>query len=117
MSRSIKPSSGRLRSSILGSIRVPSETKNSATNASRSGTSWVCASWRSCKPLIESPARKAPSATENPTACASAAVPRQTAIATNRKSSELQVNLTRRRRRGITLIARKTSGIRSSNAL
>jgi hypothetical protein len=36
--------------------------------------------------------------------------PRQSAIATSSKSSGLHVNFTRRRSRGITLIARKTSG-------
>src|ERR1700733_2278591 len=65
---------------------------------------------------MDKPARNAPSATENPTYCASAAVPRQTAIATNRKSSGLQMDFTFRRRRGMTLSARKTKGTRSSTA-
>src|ERR1700757_60160 len=66
---------------------------------------------------MDTPARNAPSATENPAACASAAVPRQIAIATSKSSSELHVILTRRNRGGITLIAAKTSGISKSRAL
>lgn len=57
------------------------------------------------KLLIDTPARNAPSATENPTACASAAIPRHMAIATSRRSSELQVFFTRRRKGGITFMA------------
>src|SRR5437588_475738 len=64
-----------------------------------------------------SPARKAPSATDSPTACVRAPVPSPTARTTSRNSSSLCVRATRRIRAGTTRAARNSAGTSTSAAL
>src|SRR5216117_1856763 len=64
-----------------------------------------------------SPARKAPSATDRPTAWVRAPVPRPTARTTSRNSSSLCVRATRRMSAGTTRAARNNAGTSTSAAL
>ena len=61
---------------------------------------------------MRSPARKAPRATDSPMACVAAAVPRPTARAKSRKSSELRVWAARVMSGGNTLLERYQKGTR-----
>src|SRR2546422_653043 len=64
-----------------------------------------------------SPARKAPSATDRPTAWVRAPVPRPTPRTTSRNSSSLCVRATRRMSAGTTRAARNNAGTSTSAAL
>jgi hypothetical protein len=55
---------------MAGSNSMPTETKNSTENASRSGSDSVAARWLNSDSRITMPAKKAPSANETLNSCA-----------------------------------------------
>ncbi len=97
--------SGTFWMRLWGSISAPIVTKKSATKTSRSGRSRASVSCAYSDPLMMSPARKAPSASESPAAWLRAAVPSPTARATSRNISSLCSRATRVIRGGTTLAA------------
>ena len=73
---------------IVGSNSIPTETKNSTANASRSGSDSSAATWLSADSLSVMPAIKAPSANDTSNSCeAKNATPRATDRTASRNSS------------------------------
>ena len=87
--------SGTSSNTRNGSMRAPTVTKKKAPRVSRSGSSRASVSWAKSEVLMSRPARKAPRASDSPTAWVSAAVPSPMASATSRNSSWLRVRATR----------------------
>ena len=89
------------RTSTAGSNSMPTETKKSTANASRSGSDSSAARWLSADSRIIMPAKNAPSANETPnSAAAPYATPTAAAMTQSVNSSREPVFATSQRIRG-----------------
>ena len=93
---------GQSSSSASRRSSIPIETKNRLLKTSRSGETSATTWCPKCDSESSSPAAKAPSASERPSACVATAAPRQKAIEPSTKLSRRPVRACRSRIHGIT---------------
>ncbi len=105
---------GHSRATMPGSINMPTETKNTATNMSRTGSMSRVTARLSPDSATSEPARNAPSATDQPTERASRATPKHSPMLTTRVVSGRPRPATNRMSRGTTSIPAISSPARKA---
>ncbi len=87
MMRNVAITGQKSRTMMDGSNSIPTETKNSTANASRSGSVSSAARWLSSDSLRIMPAKKAPSANETPNSLAAPKAKPSAMASTPRRNS------------------------------